>query len=211
MTKPSEVPFNIDILQLTPDKLRGLRRTSVLDTFDGSSADFHPDGLYSVLTFGPIGDERRNARFSYIDIKIKIFHPVIYNTLVSMKRLYGDVIAGKKYAKWDEEAKDFIPSNAIEGNTGFEFFVKHWADIEHRRSPSISRTQGIALLEKYKQNAMTDKIVVLPAGLRDMEIDEGGRRMEDEINPIYRKMIALSNTINEATARNTPEILDTSR
>jgi hypothetical protein len=209
--KPVDVPFNIDILQTTNDVLRGLRKTAVLDTTDGSSGDFHPDGLYSALTFGPVGDERRNARFSYIDIKIEIFHPVVYNTLISMKRLYAEIISGKKYAKWDKESLDFVASNAIEGNTGFHFFLTHWKDINHRRSSSISREQGIQLLDKYKDKCMTSKIVVLPAGLRDMEVDDSGRRTEDEVNPVYRKLIALSNIINEATARNNPEILDTSR
>ncbi len=73
----SPVPFNIGILQLTPEKLFGLSPITSLDKFDGATRNFHDSGLFSVSIFGRVGEERRNRRFAYEDIKIKIFHPVI--------------------------------------------------------------------------------------------------------------------------------------
>lgn len=209
--KPIEVPFNITLLVLSPEKLRHVKPVRVLDIYDGSSTDFHPDGLFSSEIFGPVGDERRNWRFSYIDIKTDVLHPIVFSTLVTTKKLYGGIMAGTQYARWDETLKDFVSSNAIEGDTGYQFFIRHWRDIDWKESGSISREQNIRLLKKYSDVALTNKIIVMPAGLRDLEIDSNGRKVEDEINPIYRKIIALSNTINPSTVKNYPEVLDTPR
>lgn len=210
--KRIEVPFNIVILALPPERLKGLKPVTVLDIFDGSSTDFHEEGLFSVSIFGRIGDERRNRRFSYINVKVPIFHPIIFNTLVKMKRLYGDILSGTGYAQWDEVDKDFVKATALNGFTGFEFFLQHWKDIEFKNAAdSSSRMQAIALINKYKDNAMTTNVIVMPAGLRDLEIDEHQRKSEDEINPMYRRLIALSNAITDATVRNDITVLNVPR
>lgn len=206
-----DVPFNISILDLTPEKLVGLKQIKVLDSMDGATLDFHPEGLFSTKIFGKVGDSRRELIFAYIDIKVTIFHPLIYRALVSMKRFHGDIMAGKKYAKWNEEKKSFDPATPADGQTGMSFFVSHWRDIEFENTGSDQREQNIALINRYKDSALTSKIVVMPAGLRDMEIDDTGRRQEDEINAIYRKFIMLANSISESSVTNSPEILNKPR
>lgn len=209
--KRAEIPFNIEILALTPDRLRGLRPVKVLDTFEGSSQNFHPDGLFSVEIFGRVGDDRRMRKFSYIDIKIPIFHPVVYEILTKLKRVYADIMAGTVYATFDEVLGDFVKSNAAQGQTGFAFFVQHWDKIKFAESKSALREQSIRLLKKYKDVALTDKVVVMPAGLRDLEVDEHGRKSQDEINSFYWKLLAQSNTILESSVRKDEQSLDVPR
>lgn len=211
MAKPSDVPFNIFLLELTPEKLRGLKPVTKLDIFEGGSSDFSDEGLFSTTIFGRVGDERRNYRFSYIDIKVPVLHPVIFNGLVKMKRLYGDILSGKVYARFDPELKDFVKASAIDGATGYAFFIQHWKEIDFGSTNSINREQMVKLVHKYKDSALTDKIIVMPAGLRDLEIDKHNRISEDEINTLYRRLISLSNTINPATVKNQIEVLDTPR
>jgi hypothetical protein len=211
MSKPSDVPFNIDILNLTPEKLRGLKKIQKLDIFEGGSSDFSEEGLFSTSIFGRVGDERRNLRFAYIDIKVPILHPTIFNVLVKMKHLYGDILSGKGYARFDEELKDFVKASAIDGSTGYAFFIEHWLKINFDTSSSINREQAVLLIKKYGNKALTDKVVVLPAGLRDIEIDSYNRISEDEINKPYRQLISISNTINEATVKSQIDALDTPR
>lgn len=199
--KRAEIPFNIELLALPPERLKGIRPVRALDIFEGSSENFHPDGLFSVEIFGRVGDQRRNRRFSYVDVKVPIFHPVIYDILVKLKRMYADIMSGTLYATWDDVAKDFVKSNAAQGQTGFDFFVQHWEEIRFVESKSALREQSIALLKKYKAVALTNKIIVMPAGLRDLEIDQHNRKSEDEINTLYRKLIALANTILETSVR----------
>lgn len=211
MSKTVSVPFNINLLTLTPDKLRGLKRVQKLDIFEGGSSDFSEEGLFSASIFGRVGDERRNLRFAYIDIKVPILHPVVFNVLVKMKHLYGDILSGKAYAVFDEELKDFVKSNAIDGFTGYAYFIEHWLKIEFIDTNSINREQAVLLIKKYGNKALVDKVVVLPAGLRDIEIDSYNRISEDEINKPYRQLISISNTISEVTVKNHIEALNTPR
>lgn len=209
--KPSDIPFNISILVLSPKKLQGLRPVRVLDIFDGAGSNFHEDGLFSVSTFGKVGDERRSQRFSYIDIKVPIFHPVIYRALLALKRLYGGILSGTDYATWNDETSDFERSDALSGKTGFAFFVQHWEKIKFEETSSTMREQNILMINKYKQVALTSKIVVMPAGLRDVEIGADGRVRKDEINDFYSRLLSISNTISDASVRSNPEMINTAR
>lgn len=209
--KRTDIPFNITLLSLTPEKLRGLKQISVLDSFDGATTDFHPEGLFSTTIFGKVGDPRRDLLFAYIDIRIPILHPIVYDAVIKLKRMYEGIMAGTVYATWNDVTKDFDASRPSLGETGYAFFIKHFADISFKATSSIGRDQSIKLITRYKDTALTDKIVVMPAGLRDMEIDEHGRRREDEINKLYRTFMALTNTITDAAVRNNPEIVNKPR
>ncbi len=192
-----DIPFNISILELNDKTLQAIKPVRALDTFEGNSKNFHEDGLFSQTIFGRVGDALRNKRFSYINIKINIFHPIIYNTLTELKSFYGEILSGKGFAAWSEEEKDFVKVDPLSGETGFAFFIQHWNKIEFKQTGSDKRSHAIALIEKYKSVALTDKIVVLPAGLRDYEITGDGRESEDEFNTIYRRILSLSNPIHE--------------
>lgn len=211
MAQNSDVPFNVTLLNLTPEKLRGVHPIRVLDIFDGASSNFHPSGLFSTEIFGKVGDERRSTRYAYIDIRIPIFHPVIYRALLELKRLYGGIINGTEYAIWDDTKKDFERSDVLNGATGFSFFLKHWKDIVFEKTKSVHREQNILLIEKYKPVALGNKLLVMPAGLRDIEMGNDGRIREDEINTLYRQMLGAANTIADAVIRTNPELIDRTR
>lgn len=205
----SDVPFNITLLHLDENTLKGVPRVEVLDSFDGATTDFHPKGLFSTEIFGRVGDDKRSNIFAHIDIKAPIFHPVIFNSIVKLKRFYEDIMAGKRYAIWDSNAKDFIPATSADGGrTGFAFFLEHWEQIEFVQTRSIQRNFMIRLVEKFKAIALTSKIVVMPAAYRDMEIDEFGRRSENEINDLYRRFISISNVIIPSSLETNPEVVD---
>jgi hypothetical protein len=211
MLNNSNIPFNIYLLIPDDSFKTKFRAVSSLDTYDVSSKNFHPDGLYSVETFGIVGTPARDARYGYIDLKIKILHPVIYNTLIQLRSFYKDIISAKEFAVWNDELKDFEKSNAIEGNTGYEFFISKFKQIVFEPRQSVKREQALALLAKYKNNCMLDKVLVIPAGYRDMEVDGNGRAGSDEINSLYYKLIAVSNTINNNTSVIVPESYNSQR
>lgn len=204
-----DIPFNIRLLVLTPKKLEGLRPVTALDIFD-SPPNFHPDGLFSTLIFGRVGDERRSLKFSYINIKIPVFHPVVFKCLADLKRLYAGILAGTDYAIWNPDIKDFEKATATTGKTGYAFFLQYWKQIEFADSKSDTRQQNIELLKKYESRAMTDHIVVMPAGLRDVEIDNG-RVVMDDINGLYQTMLRTANALSDSAVRTNPETLNISR
>lgn len=205
------IPFNIDLLILTPENTKLLRPVTVLDIFDGATKNFHNDGLFSTAIFGRYGEEVRNRTFSYIDLKIDIFHPVIFKALCDLKELYHEIMAGKGYAIWDDKLKDFERSTPLDGETGFSFFMKHFKEIKFEKRPSTKREYNIKLIEKFKDKCLISKIVVLPAGLRDFEIDDTGKPSKDEVNTFYIKALAYSNLITPASIKINPESIDTTR
>lgn len=208
---PSGVPFNIDLLSISEFDQTRMRAVTSLDTFTGASKDFHPDGLFSTQTFGVAGSDARFARYGYINIKLSIIHPTVFKALIGLKALYRDILAGKEFAIWDPWVKDFVKSDLVDGKTGYQFFMEHWEEIVFEPRPSIKREQAIRLITKYKGRSLVDKILVIPAGLRDLEIDENGRESSDEINALYYKLVAISNTINPATMKVSPEAYNSQR
>jgi hypothetical protein len=211
MPQSSSIPFNIALLDLTPNKIASIRPTRSLDIFEGNSGNFAEDGFFSVSTFGKVGDPRRNRRFSFIDIKIAVFHPAVYRAFVALKRMYAGILSGTEYVLWNDELGDFERADATSGKTGFAYFVKYWKQIKFAETKSVTRMQNILLLQNFKDKAMTNKIIVMPAGLRDIEVGDDGRTQEDEINGMYRTLLSISNTIAESTVANNPEVIDTAR
>lgn len=193
--KPIDIPFNIAVLDSKDEHLKQMRPVTALDIFDNTGVNFHPDGLFSTLIFGKVGEELRADRLSYINTKAEIFHPTIFHALIGNKRLYMDIISGKAYAVWDDKEKDFEPSDAINGKTGFNFFLTKWKDIKLPPTNSPEKQEAQKLINNYKHVAMTNKVMVMPAALRDLTVGDDGRSEEDEINKVYRKLIAVSNTI----------------
>lgn len=205
------LPFNVKILELTQGKLRGLGQTTSLDYFDNITGEYHDEGLFSLSIFGMLGDKNRKKRFGFIDIKVEVFHPVIFKAITTLRRFYLDIITGTKYAVFNEKLKDFEEATQVNGETGYNFFLTHWKKIKFKETDSNKRGDKIKVIEQYKDIALTSKIVVLPAGLRDMEVNKDGRPTSDEVNDIYRKLISISNTIPNQALRSSPEILDMAR
>lgn len=195
-------PVELGILNLTPAQLQTLKPVKVLDIFQQSSDNFHTDGLFSVDIFGRIGSDERDNRWSFIDIKVPIFHPLILAELIKLKNLYGDIITGKKRAIFNPKTRDFEATNDMEGDTGYYFFTSHFHELKLARNQSVRRSDKIDFIEKYRDIAFVTKILVLPAGLRDIETDESGRSIEGEVNEFYRRLISVSNAIASNTDYN---------
>jgi len=182
-----------------------------MDITSGMTKNFHPDGLYSTETFGKVGDARRSRNFGYVNLQIPIFHPVYFKAITDLKELYGQIISGREYATFDHQIKDFIKSDPINGETGYKFFLDHFPVLKFTERDSAKRSFNIKLVEKYRKNPLFDKLLVLPAGLRDYTIDDNGKPTEDEINNLYRKVIGLSNVIENVSITSNEEYLNNMR
>lgn len=232
----TDLPFNIIIMKVDRDKVKTLKPVTSTDIMGSSgegvipsskledkddilswggekklSSDFHEGGLFSTSIFGRIGEAERDSRFSFIEIKVKVFHPVIYRALSKLNKLYIEILNSKTYATWDEKAKNFVASNELEGSTGFAFFVKHWADLKYVENASPSRADRIKLIKRYQDSALTDRVLVLPAGLRDVRVGSNNRLEFDDINDIYRKIVSVSRTISGAGEGFNSPVLNYSR
>lgn len=205
------LPTQLWLLQLTDERIRTLRPVTSLDIFDGATQNFHEDGLYSTTIFGRIGTEERDQRFSYIDIKARIFHPKIFRDLCALKGLYRGILSGKETAIFDETLKDFVADKGPNGQTGYSFFVKHFDQLVLRKNKSPARQQRVDLIEKFRHQCFMTRVPVLPAGYRDYEVSDTGRATKNEINDLYYRLLSISNNIVKTRDMEVGGPLDISR
>jgi hypothetical protein len=147
-----ETPFNLDLLILDDRAVRSMSKITTLDIYVGSTKTFHPEGLFSTQIFGQPGTPTRYSQFAYLDLKVPIMHPLIYRTIVQTRSFYEEVMARRAFARWDEELKDLVPSNVVDGRTGYAFFCEYLDRIEFKYNDSDQREERLNLLEKYKED-----------------------------------------------------------
>lgn len=203
-------PAYLKIFAAPESKFRLVGQVTVLDIFQNNTRDFHEAGLFSAGIFGRVGSDERLKRMGYIDIHVPIFHPRIFNHLCALKQLYKGIMSGYEYAYWDKSEKDFVKSDQMNGETGYSFFLSHWQDIKFKRTSSAQRDEKIEIVKKFADISMTSKILVMPAGLRDLEVDEHGGVDQHEINDFYRTLIKISSTLSTIKDLDSP-IIDKAR
>lgn len=164
--------------------------------YEPSSTSFHSEGFFSEQIFGMIGDTKRLVSFGYIDMHTYILQPLIYKNIIKLGSLYENIINGTEYAIFDNTINDFkkcpTPETTIDAGTGYSFFMKYLPKIEFKLTESRAREDRIKDIEKYKKegNLFTKYLLVLPAGLRDIEEDQQ-RISQDDINKIYSSALSL--------------------
>ena len=208
---PNMLPFNIDLLLPTKKDLTTLKQITALDIFDGQSRNFHSSGLFSVDIFGQVGTEIRNHTYAYIDLKLEILHPILHKAICDLKAFYGEILASRSYATYNATINDFELSDAVNGQTGYSFFIKHLPTLVFEPRPSQKREFNIKLMTKYIAQPCYSKLIVMPAGIRDYEIDDNGKPSEDDINKLYRQVFAVCNIIDEHMLRDNIAYFDISR
>lgn len=187
--------FNIDLLALNKDKVKLLGEVKSAQILESSSHDFKSDGLFSTSIFGQVGSAERQVKFGYIDLKYPLLHPLVYLQYCELSKLYQEILNGKTRVKFDSKLGNFIPDP--EGHTGYTYFTKHMRNLKLDSRESDKRDYKIKLAIKGSQpENLTSKWLVIPAGLRDYHVDENGRPTEDEVNSLYRKLLANTNMLS---------------
>lgn len=208
----TKLPFNITILQITTPMLSTMGRVSSLDIYDHTNVNFAPEGLYSTSIFGRMGSKERDTNLGYIRLNLPVMHPLLFKNLMQLKSYYKDIVSGQQYAKWDKTTGEFVRCLPGEGSTGFSFFFKHWKSMRFTESNSDIRKVRIDLIEKFAPIGEIDYFLVMPAGLRDIEIDDAnGARKEDDINRLYRRVISISNSLSRVEEGFDVDIFDNAR
>lgn len=194
-------PTNITLLdpkKIIPGLIKPVTST---DTFEGMTQNLNEDGLYSTEIFGKLGSKERDETEAFIDTKLSVFNPTYLKALIQIKTFYQGILKGTEYAVWDEETQDFIKSNIVEGETGYSFFVKHFPKIKYSITDSYKRKQRVELTSRFKEIALTNKVIVIPAGIRDIEFEPNGTPTEQEINELYRKLLFRTRVVSVSNNR----------
>lgn len=185
-------PLNITLINYAEFiKLHACQEVTSHYIHEPSSQAFAKGGLFDEETFGRVGTSDRFLKHGFINLRCKVFHPVIFSNILSIKRFYGDIISGKEMAKWDKELGDFVRADGMDdpdADTGFTFFLKYYPLINWTKNKSLKRNDKINVLAKFSKIALTDKFLVIPAGIRDMK-EEDGRIEKDSINSLYLSLL----------------------
>jgi hypothetical protein len=194
----NSTPFNIDLIALYREEdVAKMQPVTSLAIFDQTKTNFDPNGLFSTTIFGKVGTQYRSRIFSYIDMKVKVLHPLIYKSIIELKSLYDEIIAGRTFAIFDKKIKDFVKSDPIEGSTGYTFFLNHLEELRFEENNSVPRSFKIKLVYDAikEEKHLMRYCLVLPAGLRDYVIGDDGKPQEDDVNKLYRKVLNNANLI----------------
>lgn len=196
-------PTNITLLDPKTIRPGIFKPVTSTDAFEGMSQNLNEDGLYSVEIFGKMGSAERDKTEAFIDVKLPIFNPTYFKAMTQLKGVYLGIIKGSEYAIWDPEAKDFIKSNLLEGETGFSWFVSLFKELKPTMTDSYKRGQKIEVFERFKDIALTDKVVVIPAGLRDIQFQPNGVPIEPEITELYRSLLFRTRVVSLSSKEDT--------
>lgn len=193
--QPKE-PFNITPLHVDEFiKSKGLLEVKSHLIWEPSSSNLHPDGLFSEGIFGQIGSPERYSRIGFISLNTKIFAPMVYKNITDLKPMYEEIMSGKIFAMFNDKLKEFVPcdKSTVGADTGFTFFLSRFDDVVFPETASQTRKMKIKAinLAKEKNCAIIERMLVLPAGLRDVK-QTGDRFEVDEINKLYSSLLSLS-------------------
>lgn len=198
-------PFNISLLDVDKYiKEHGTKEVTSAFIKESSSNRFHPGGLFSELIFGQIASEERSLTSGFMSLNCSVFHPIIFQNIVSIKRLYGEIMAGTTYVKWNQDEGDFerAAENEEGADTGYTFFMKHFDNINFKSTASLRRSDKVEVVLKYKDTRLVDKIIVIPAGIRDVKDSTMGRMEKDSINSLYASLLANASAMPKGADKN---------
>lgn len=187
--------FNIDIITVRDEDVKNLGEITRPNIFESNTTKFDPEGLFSTDIFGPLGSDIRKTSLGYIDLKLDTMHPHVFTLLMSLNSKYEEILEGKVRAKYDIEKGDLV-EDKINGKSGYSYFMSVLPRIKFNDNGSEERKHKIELVKRYaNQKHMSNKLLVLPAGLRDYRVDSSGKPMESEVNSLYRKVLAITSLI----------------
>jgi len=151
------------------------------------------DGLWSEEIFGRIGSDERNYRFGYIDLKIKVIHPEIYNIMkVTLKHFNNIVSENEKYII-DKDGKLILDDN---GETGISFIIQNIDQINFELNCTPDKREEAEFINNNKDKILIDKWLILPAGIRDISLKSNKSQTIAEINQYYSELITLTQAIS---------------
>ena len=177
-----------------------IREVTSLLMYLPSSTTFHPAGLYSEEIFGQIGSTERLARLGYIDLHTEVLAPTIFKSVCDVNSAYEEIMKGNQYAVYNTDTQmfDLATKDTKDADTGFTFFMKYFKSLKFIRNESVTRNNKISVIETAQASGAykISKMIVSPAGWRDVRVDKTGHIEVEEINKHYSVLLAMSGEIS---------------
>jgi len=152
--------------------------------FFQKTGEFHPEGLFSEYIFGPVESRDRKTKYSYINLNIKIVHPMIVKILYQLNRKILKLLSTESSFILDKEGNLIEDENGT--ITGIDQFIKIFNKIKFRGGTEKREKYILRLNQMYNENLIfIDKVPIIPPSYRDIYKDENDMWIYDELNDFY--------------------------
>lgn len=173
-----------------------IKQVSSIRRYSGSKID--ESGLFSEDIFGRQGSKDRREKFGFIDVKTPIIHPEAWNIVTRISPDFLKCIKGQ--VKYIVSRDKFLLENEEQGNSGLFYFtqVLPKLDLDYYAKKDKKKKPLVDYVKKNIKNVLTSKVLVLPAGIRDIRISRSSGKTfieASEVNTIYENLIRQSNSI----------------
>lgn len=154
------------------------------------------DGLLSNEIFGITKDDRTTI-FAYIDLAGEYFlHPLAY-------KIWSRLDSNIKLCVYEMDTFVYDPEKGKlksdpKGETGLKFLMKLIKTVDFKKTGSSKREVKINFLEKYREKLFMKDVVVIPAGMRDVNTEADGKVGVGEINKLYNAIVRDAKALQES-------------
>lgn len=152
------------------------------------------DGLLSNEIFGITKDDRTSI-FGYVSLGQWFMHPLLYKTWDRLDSNMKNVLSEVDTYIYDESKGKFIVDKR--GKTGLKYIKEVLETKTLKKNTSAKRNKKIDFIERYKDKLFINKLIIIPAGYRDVDT-EGGSIGVGEINQLYTSIIRDSRALKES-------------
>ena len=184
----------INFLNLKEYK-RGLKPVTTSEYFSKPN-EYHPDGLFSEMIFGPEESTDRKKTFSYVGLNAQVIHPSAYLLLLRLdKKVETYLNAEKQFIV----TKGELIEDEENGESGLKSFKKIFPKIKFRGGTDTREKFIKKLDEAYEKNILfIDTIPIIPPTQRNMYQDESQMWIIDPLNDYYIKIIRRNHQLKSA-------------
>jgi len=165
--------------------------------YEGSGRNsLNKKGLFSEEIFGRMGSRDRKKTYGYINLKLDFIHPEVYRILTSINTDLTKLIIGKENYILDNNNN--LVQDDENGKSGVFYFIQiinniNWDNIK------IEKPKHIRFIKENKDKLLINKLVILPAGFRDIQITKTGKQFIQygEINKTYSTLINQTEMLSD--------------
>ena len=185
----------INFLNLNNFK-KGLKPVTTTEYFS-KPGEYHPDGLFSELIFGPEESKERKTTFSYIDLHSYVIHPSAYMLLIQLDRKIELFISAQETFSVDSKGMLHEDPNGV---TGISAFMKMLPKIK-LRGGTDTRDKFVKKIEDADKDGtlFIDIIPIIPPAQRNLYQDEKGMWIIDPLNDYYVAIIRRAHQLKSAS------------
>lgn len=166
---------------------------------EGRGGKLDSEGLFSEEIFGRVGSPIRKLTFGYIDLHVKIIHPQCWDMIVGLNPMINKMLTGKKKYIINPDGDIEESTDSFIGMSGIKALIDNW-DKLNLNLVGKKHPEYVKFLKNNKEKIFIDKILVIPAGIRDVQLNVGGTNKKiitsSEVNTLYEELLQQTKTVD---------------